>query len=96
MVPTVPTGSWAAADFRYRGRSRFPLPSLDGHGRLGCKVETWAASGSMTPRIFCRASTWTQDPQLSKKWQVQLPGAAVESNRVSVVVALKRDRELFE
>src|SRR5450759_5784801 len=46
---------------------------VDGYaGTVGwaVKMETCAFSGTMTPRIFCRASTWTQDPQLSKKWQV--------------------------
>ena len=32
----------------------------------GEKMETWASSGSMTPMIFCRASKWTHEPQLSK------------------------------
>ena len=35
------------------------------------KIATWASSGSITPMIFCRASRWTHDPELSKWWQVQ-------------------------
>ena len=35
----------------------------------GCpaeKIETWASSGSITPKTFCSASVWAHDPQLSK------------------------------
>ncbi len=30
------------------------------------KIETWASSGSITPKTFCRDRRWTHDPQLSK------------------------------
>ena len=32
----------------------------------GLKIETWASSGSMTPKIFWSVRRWTQPPQLSK------------------------------
>ena len=30
------------------------------------KIETWASSGSITPKTFWSASVWAHDPQLSK------------------------------
>ena len=33
---------------------------------VALKIETCASSDSITPKIFCSASRWTQEPQLSK------------------------------
>ena len=34
--------------------------------RSRTKIETWASSGSITPKTFWRVRRWTHDPQLSK------------------------------
>ena len=35
-------------------------------GSAAAKIETWASSGSITPKTFWRVRRWTHDPQLSK------------------------------
>ena len=37
-----------------------------GTGSGAAKIETWASSGSMTPKTFWRVRRWTHDPQVSK------------------------------
>ena len=54
-----------------RGRcgtaGRRPAPAqASAPAAVALKIEAWASSGSITPKIFCSVRRWTQEPQLSK------------------------------
>ena len=54
---------------RPRQAGRWQVRRVDQAGMAeacSAKIATWASSGSITPRIFCRARRWTHEPQLSK------------------------------
>ena len=63
----APTGGAPGQPRRRAGPSApGPLRSQAVTGSAAAKMETWASSGSITPKTFWRVRRWTHDPQLSK------------------------------
>ena len=56
-------GGWTCPDRPARGDRQAVVTAGSGEAE---KIETWASSGSITPRTFWRVRRWTHEDQLSK------------------------------